>query len=101
MYACSRKFCVLTSVLPFNRYYDGDQEKLFNEAHVVSPHRKEYVKKVYASLRYISIAAICKGKLNYKKQKLKLYSIYIVFFRVLVQTFRCALQYIMQLRPIA
>ena len=31
----------------FNRYYDGDQEKLFNEAHVVSPHRKElFVKKV-------------------------------------------------------
>lgn len=23
------------------RYYDGDQERLFSEAHVVSPHRRQ------------------------------------------------------------
>ena len=37
----------ITWFVIFDRYYDGDQEKLFNEAHVVSPHRKElFVKKV-------------------------------------------------------
>ena len=46
----------------FQRYYDGDQEKLFNEAHVVSPHRKElFVKKV---------CHICTVMLNTKKSLL-------------------------------
>jgi len=39
----------------FFRYYDGDQDSLFNEAHVVSPYKKDPRQKVSFNLLYSTL----------------------------------------------
>ena len=42
---CTMLLITESQLLCYFRYYDGDQDRLFSEAHVISPHRRE-VKRV-------------------------------------------------------